>query len=219
MIKAVIYDMDGIIIDSEPLWRKAEIKSLGSVGVSLTEDMCRQTMALRIDEVVEYWFRQFPWKNTSKKQVEASLWKNILQLIKDEGSLKKGVIESLEFVKKKNFKIALASTSYMILIKTVLEKFHLTDYFKVIHSAEFEEYGKPHPGVYIHTANKLGVGYHECVGIEDSINGMIAVKAAKMKCIAIPEKELMNDKRVGIADIVISSLLMINEKTLIQLNM
>lgn len=210
--------MDGILIDSEPLWRKTEMKSLSTVGVSLTEDMCRQTMGLRIDEVVKYWFHRFPWKDTSKKQVEELMLENIIQLTKKEGEPKEGVIESLEFAKQQNLKIALASSSSMVLIDTVLNKLQIKDYFEVIHSAEFEDYGKPHPGVYMTTANKLGLEPHACVVIEDSINGIIAAKAAKMRCIAIPDKEFMEDKRLGIADIVISSLLKINEEILSQVN-
>ncbi|HVF69852.1 MAG TPA: hexitol phosphatase HxpB [Xanthomonadales bacterium] len=218
MIQAVIFDMDGVLIDSEPLWRKAAIKSFSTVGVRLTDDMCKETMGTRVDEVVNYWYHKFPWENTQKKLVEELIWENVIRLVKDEGKVKEGVRESLEFVKKQKLKIALASTSAMVLINTVLDKLGLQGYFEVIHSAEFEDYGKPHPGVYLTTAKKLGVQPQACVAIEDSINGMIAAKAAKMKCIAIPEKELVGDKRLGIADIVIPSLLEINQETWSRIN-
>lgn len=206
MIKAVIYDMDGVLIDSEPLWRRTEIETFAKVGVKLNDDMCRQTTGFRVDEVIEHWYHKFPWKNISKKEVEEMIWKNIIQLVKTEGSAKDGVYESLKFLKRENVKIALASSSTLTLIKAVMEKLQLEDYFEVIHSAEFEEYGKPHPGVYISTAKQLNINPAFCVAIEDSINGIIAAKAAKMKCIAIPEKELQGDKRLGIADFTISSL-------------
>lgn len=218
MIKAVIYDMDGIIIDSEPLWEKTKIKSFETVGVMLTKEMCSQTVGLRVDEYVEYYYHRFPWENTSKKEIEKLNWENIIQLVKDEGEIKEGVRQSLEFFKKKNLKIGLASTSNMLLINTVLDKLNLQNFFEVIHSAEFEDHGKPHPGVYLTTAKKLGVDPHSCLAIEDSINGIIASKAAKMKCIAVPEKELREDKRIGIADIILSSLLEINQEVLDDIN-
>lgn len=212
MIKAVIYDMDGVLIDSEPLWRQAEIKTFADVGVQLTDTMCRETTGLRVDEVVEYWYHKFPWQNTPKKEVEEILWKSIIHLVKTEGVAKEGVYESLKFVKSKNVKLALASTSAMMLINAVIEKLQLKDYFEVIHSAEFETYGKPHPGVYLSTAKQLNVNPAFCIAIEDSINGIVAAKAAKMKCIAIPDDVLQGDKRLGIADITLFSLKDVNQE-------
>jgi beta-phosphoglucomutase-like phosphatase (HAD superfamily) len=216
MIQAVIYDMDGVIIDSEPLWRDAEIASFATVGISLTDEMCRQTTGLRVDEVVEYWFHRFPTDSSKAEKVEALIWENVIRLVKDKGKAKKGVIESLEFFKSKDLKIALASTSAMVLINTVLDKLNLRKYFAELHSAEFEEFGKPHPNVYITTAKKLEVPAHTCIAIEDSINGILAAKAAKMKCIAIPE--VMDDKRLGIADVVVPSLADVNDDLWKQLN-
>lgn len=218
MIKAVIYDMDGVLIDSEPLWRKAEIRSFAKFNISLTEDMCKMTTGLREDEVVAYWFREFHVKSGNEKLIEKQIWKYIIELIQTESKPKDGVFESLEFFKKKNLKLALASTSAMILINTVIDKFQIRDYFEVIHSAEFEKNGKPHPDVYISTAKKLGAHTIECVAIEDSFNGIIAAKAAKMKCVAIPEKEFLEDKRLGIADVVLSSLNEVNDDLLEKLN-
>jgi mannitol-1-/sugar-/sorbitol-6-/2-deoxyglucose-6-phosphatase len=203
---AAIYDMDGILIDSEPLWRRAEIALFTQLGVHLSEDMCRQTMGLRVDEVVEYWYQRFPWRGVAKAEVEERLWRDMIQLVQAEGIAKAGVYTSLEFLRGKHIRLALASTSAMALIDAVLAKLRLRDTFEVIHSAEFEAYGKPHPGVYLTTASRLGVAPTACLAIEDSINGMIAAKAARMRCIAIPDASLANDRRVGIADVVLSSL-------------
>jgi mannitol-1-/sugar-/sorbitol-6-/2-deoxyglucose-6-phosphatase len=212
MIKAVIYDMDGILIDSEPLWRRAEIDVFRQVGVHLSEDMCRQTTGLRMDETVDYWYRRFRWRGASKKQIIEMVYKEVIHLVKTEGFANEGVYSSLEFVREQGAKSALASTSDMALIGAVLEKLQLKDRFAVIHSAEFEVYGKPHPAVYLSTARQLGVDPTSCVAIEDSINGMVAAKAARMKCIAIPDPILIGDKRLGIADVVLSSLKNIDQE-------
>lgn len=203
--------MDGVIIDSEPLWREAEIEAFATVGIPLTEALCRETMGLRVDEVVEHWFHRFSVGAEKGKVVEEHIWENVIRLVKGRGEAKEGVRGSLDFFRGKGVRLALASTSAMALINTVLDKLALRSYFEELHSAEFEPYGKPHPGVYISMAKRLGVPAHTCLAIEDSINGILAAKAAKMKCVAIPEKELAGDKRLGIADAVVGSLTEIND--------
>ncbi len=218
MISAVIFDMDGVLIDTEPLWREAKKTVFGSVGINVTDDLLRQTMGIRIDEIVDSLYKQYPWKGPSKKQVIDQMSNQVLQLIKKEGKAKLGVTEALDSIKKNNLRLALASVVTLEMINTVLEKLEIKQYFEVIRSAEFEEYGKPHPAVYINTAKELNVMPQFCVAVEDSINGIIAAKAAKMKCIAVPPEETIGDKRLGIADVVISSLLEVNENTLNQIN-
>ena len=72
-MRAAIFDMDGVLIDSEPLWRRAEKQVFGTVGIKLTEEMCEQTMGLRTDEVIAYWYKRFPWSGKSLKSVEQEL--------------------------------------------------------------------------------------------------------------------------------------------------
>ena len=101
---------------------------------------------------------------------------------------------------------ALASSSSYRIIDAVVDKFGLRNRFELIYSAQEEPFGKPHPGVYISAAQKLGVTPESCLAIEDSINGVVSAKAAKMKCIAVPEPAARNDRRYGIADVVLDSL-------------
>jgi len=211
MIKAVIYDMDGVLIDSEPFWRQAEVESFKSVGVFITKEMCYQTTGLRIDEVVAFWYQKMPWEGVSQSEVADLILKNVIELVEKKGQAKEGVLESLEFIKKQNVKLALASSSALVLIKTVIAKLGIQNYFEIVHSAEFESYGKPHPDVYLTAAKKLDIEPRFCVAIEDSVNGIISAKAAKMKCVAVPENGQEGDRRLGIADAVISSLNGIND--------
>lgn len=206
MIKAVIFDMDGLLIDSEPLWRKAELEEFNSIGVTLTPSMAAQTMGLRTDEVVAYWYKRYPWTTPSQQVVSERLDKRVLQIIKDEGLAKEGVSEVISACKNAGLPMAVASSSSRILINTVLQKFGIKDDMSVIHSAHDETYGKPHPAVYLTTAQELGVHPDQCLAFEDSINGVLSAKAAKMKCIAIPELDTRDDKRFGIADDILHSL-------------
>ncbi|MDQ3098948.1 MAG: hexitol phosphatase HxpB [bacterium] len=207
MIKAIIFDMDGLLIDSEPLWAEAELNAFIAVGVPLTLEMTKQTMGLRIDEVVQHWFAQYPWDKLSKKEVESIIVKNVIELVKEKGVSRDGVNEIIELFSKANLPMSIASSSQTEIINAVMEKLQIADRMKVVYSAEHESYGKPHPGVYITTAGKLEIFPENCLALEDSPNGVLAAKAAKMKCIAVPDEKMKGDKRFAIADTMLNSLL------------
>jgi len=205
-IDAVIYDMDGLIIDSEPFWKKAEIKVFGTVGVHLTEEDCAQTTGFRFDEVVSFWFAKQPWTGKTVEQVHDEVLDEMEYYITHHAKEMPGVHASLEFFKGKGIRISLASSSAMRLIMATVKKLKIEPYFEALVSAEHETFGKPHPAVFIRTAERLGVSPQKCLVIEDSFNGVLAAKAAKMKCIAIPEYAGFNDPRFVIADWKLKSL-------------
>ena len=118
----------------------------------------------------------------------------------------------LSFFESHNITLALASSSKVQIIETVLEKLKIKNRFKLYHSAQFEKQGKPHPAVFITTAKKLGVEPSNCLVFEDSINGVISAKAAGMKVVALPDKYLTGDDKFKIADLIISSLNEFGEK-------
>jgi sugar-phosphatase len=206
MINAVIFDMDGLLIDSEPFWREAEVLAFGQVGIALTEDDCVQTIGLRLDEVVDYWYRQHPWHSISRQAVGEVILAKYLDLVAERGQAKTGVMETLEFLRAQNVRMAIGSSSYIILIEAVVRRLGIADYFDALCSAEFEPFGKPHPGVYITAAQKLGVSRQECLVFEDSLRGVLAAKAAEMKCVCVPDPSLVGDRRLVIADHVIPTL-------------
>ena len=205
-IAAVIFDMDGLLIDSEPLWQEAEILVFERVGIKLTCELCQQTQGLRIDEVVEYWYLRYPWTNLTKLEVEKSIIDKVIELIELKGEPLAGVDKAIAFVRRKNVKIALASSSAMIIIQAALQKLSLSETFTEVYSAESEVLGKPHPGVYLTTAKKLNIPPQSCLALEDSLNGVLAAKAAQMKCIAIPEASQLDNPKFAIADRVLQSL-------------
>lgn len=206
MIKAVIFDMDGLLIDSEPLWHEAEIEVFRQVNISLNTQLCLRTTGLRIDQVVDYWYQRFPWEELTKQQIAERIVNRVIELISFKGIAKEGVNYALAFFEQQNIKIALASSSAYRIIDVVLNKLSIRERFQEVYSATEEEYGKPHPSVYITTAKKLQVLPEECLVIEDSLNGVLAGKAARMKCIAIPEDTNYSPK-FALADLILMSLL------------
>src|SRR5947208_3546407 len=149
MIEAAIFDMDGLLIDSEPFWVESEKKVFASVGFNLTDEMCLQTFGMRIQEVIPYWYNYQPRDKSQKSfaQMQKEILKNVTLLIQEKGKLFDGSEEVIRLFKDKHIKTALASSSPVQIIDAVLDKFSLKKYFIAIRSAEFEDYGKPHPAI------------------------------------------------------------------------
>lgn len=205
-MKAVIFDMDGVLIDSEPLWKIAEIEGFGRVGIDLTHTDCEETVGLRMDEVVKLWYNKVGWDGPSLQEVEDDIIDVLIREIKSQGKALEGVYESLESIRKANLKIGLATSSANRILEVVLEKLDIRSYFDAVHSAEHESHGKPHPAVFLSAAEKLNVHPNDCLVIEDSLNGVIAAKAARMKVVAIPEKTHHFDEKLKLADKILPSL-------------
>jgi sugar-phosphatase len=217
MIAAVIFDMDGLLIDSEPFWRQAEMEVFARVGVTLTDAMCMQTTGLRIDAVVEHWYQRMPWQGTSREDVTASISGRVAELIASDAKALPGVDLALNFFKVRGFPVALCSSSPTLVIDAALRKLGLVGRLRAVVSAESEAYGKPHPAVYMTTAAKLGVKPEDCLAIEDSLNGCIAAKAARMKVIAVPEAHAER-ARFGFCEATLRSLADLDEPLFARLN-
>lgn len=204
--EAVIYDMDGVLTDSEPIWKIAMEEVFRSVGCTLTREDFQKTVGLRIDEVVHYWYSIAPWPDASPETVEKMIIQRMVELLTERATPLQGVIESLQFFQARGLKIGLATSSYDILIQTILTTLGITHYFQTVHSAEYEMFGKPHPAVYLSAAQQLDVDPKKCLVIEDSLNGIIAAKAARMTVICVPEKTHIRDPRLILADAEFESL-------------
>ena len=205
-MRTVIFDMDGLLIDSEPLWREAEMAVFESIGLHLTEELCRETTGLRVDEVVRYWHTRFPWSGPSCELITTRLLDAVQRLIIARGLLMEGARDVVTELHAEGAKLAIASSSPMELIRAVVERFSLGAYFSVLHSAEHEIAGKPDPAVYLTTMSLLGADPHQCIAFEDSLAGVRAAKAAGTMVIAVPAPEDATDPGFAVADVILTSL-------------
>jgi HAD superfamily hydrolase (TIGR01509 family) len=195
-----------LLIDSEPFWRRAEIEVFGRLGLHLTESEVRQTMGLRIDDAVRYWWERFPWTGPSPVEVERAITASVADLIAAEGAPMPGSVEAVALCRHLGLEVAVCSGSYAVVIEAALRRLDIESLVSVWHSAEWEPLGKPHPGSYLTTADKLGLDPVTCLAVEDSFNGAIAAKAARMRVVVVPESSALSSPRWGFCDAVLASL-------------
>lgn len=205
-IKAVIFDMDGVIIDSEPLWRRVMIDNFTSLGIPFDDESCRKTTGLRFDEVAAYWFELYHIQKNTIPEFSKKVINDLCYLISEEGKLMPGVLQFIEYIKHRGIKIGLGTSSNQQLMNHVLKTLSISQYFDALSSAENMKYGKPHPQVFLTCAERLNVLPHDCLVVEDSVNGLIAGKAAQMKVLVIPDKESKHKIAFEIADYKLESL-------------
>ena len=203
---ASVFDMDGLLVDSESLWQVAEVEILGALGVPIDPHACRQTKGMFVNEVTAYWHERFPWRGPATGEVAAQVVDRVCELVIERGVLRPGVHDALELCRRHGLELAIASSSQYRLIELVLGHFGLAGEFAAIHSAEEEPYGKPHPGVYLGAASKLGADPTRCLAWEDAGAGVLAAKAARMVCVAVPEPGERSQPAFAIADAVLGSL-------------
>ncbi len=213
-IEAVIFDMDGVLIDSENLWQQSEKELFSVLGIELTDDLLEQTRGLRTKEMVAHWCGMFKISSISQQELNEKYNSQMLQKMRAQVPLMKGAVEAILFFKEKNIPVALASCSTMEHIEAAMGKYNLAGYFDLMVSAANGMPGKPHPEVYIQTASKLGIEPTACLAIEDSFFGVISAKAARLKVMAMPDPLEYEQERFGAADLKIRSLTEINDSLL-----
>jgi len=202
MIKAIIFDMDGVLVDSEPFNIEIEKRQFELNHLSISEEEHHQYMGVATDVM---------WREIAKGQslplpVEALIEQNKTESIHYFTELKEipvmpGLIDLLEKLTSKNFPIAVASSSFPEIIELILQKTGLRKHFQVVVSSQEAGKSKPEPDVFLLAAKQLGINPENCMVIEDSANGIKAAKAAGMRCIAFegPGANPANQKQADAA--------------------
>lgn len=127
-LKAVIFDMDGVLVDSEGFWAKAEREVFSSYGALVTDELAAQTKYMTTKEVTEFWYGKFPWENLNVSSVEEEVVSKVIELIQTENCTMSGVQEFIKDLKSKNYKIGLATNAPLRVADAVLEKLQVRDF-------------------------------------------------------------------------------------------
>jgi mannitol-1-/sugar-/sorbitol-6-/2-deoxyglucose-6-phosphatase len=211
MLNTVIFDMDGLLIDSEPFWEEAGKETLKKFNVSLSAAQYHISTGLRSSEWIEHWFGHFNISMEHAAEAEATIVKSAIEKIKLKAEPFPGAQYIVDFFKRRNFKIGVASSSPLELINIVTQKLQIDAMVTAKASAEHLPNGKPHPQVFLNCAELLRSSPSSCICFEDSFNGMIAAKAARMKCVVVPARNHQQEARWAAADLKLSSLQNFND--------
>jgi sugar-phosphatase len=203
--------MDGLLIDSEPLWNEAAAEVFARYGIILTAQQYATTTGLRTKEFINYWFHYFKVPTANTDSIENDIIEKVIELVVKKGRPMPGLAHIFNFFVDRKFKIGLASSSPAKLIDVVVDLLQVRNHLDTITSAALLQYGKPHPEVYLNCAHDLDSTPAECICFEDSFPGMIAVKAARMKCVVVPDPKISKELKWHAADLKISSLQNFND--------
>lgn len=213
MLKAIIFDMDGVLIDSvKYIWRSFD-SLLRDQGVSFTDDYIKKNLSRSLRDNLISWKKEFDIKDYDILEFSKKSGKIQLELMKNEKP-EIGLIDLLEQAKKMNIKCAVATSSLRWRAEAILDLLKLRNYFEVLVTAEDVIKHKPDPEVFIEAARRVGVNPEECVVIEDAENGVKTAKNGNMKAIGFLTKYHSRNE-LSHADLVVSNF---NELTLERLN-
>jgi len=203
---SALFDMDGVLIDSEPLWYEAANDAFMPYGIRLNPTEYARSIGLRTKEFVDYWLKEYGVNSSLAPSIEAEINTLVINKIDQKGMVMPGVLATLEQLKTRGYSIGLATSSPTALINVVVDKLNIRSYFSAFASAENLPFGKPHPQVYLNCAMALEQPASRCFCVEDSFNGLISAKSARMFCIAIPAPEFRHQPRFQAADLILNSL-------------
>jgi beta-phosphoglucomutase family hydrolase len=217
MLKAVIFDMDGVIIDSEPIHMKLENETYKKLSIEVTGEEHHSFVGSTSHYMWETLKNKYKLKQTLEELIEydRSTYFKHLNSKECEITLIDGVKELIEELHEKGIKLAIASSSPLNVIEVIAKKFQIEEYFEVFVTGDYVERSKPEPDIFLFAAEKLGVSPENCVVIEDSHNGVRAAKKAGMKCVGI-NTDAAGSQDISMADLVINSFKEVNYKRLCQ---
>lgn len=220
--------MDGLLIDTEPVWRAAQSAVFAGFGVALSESDLLDSTGQPIEELIPIWRQRSPTpdpagpEQTDTEQTDTELTDaeiageiidRVIAHVTAEGQPMPGVTVAIALFERCGLRLAIASSSPLRLIDAVCDRLGLTR-IEVRCSAMDEARGKPAPDVYLTAARRLGVAAASCLALEDSPAGIASARSAGMRCVAVPDPLLAADPRYREADLVLESLTSLDQAAL-----
>jgi len=204
-IRAVIFDMDGVIVDSEPVWNRSRVELAGAHGRSWSEELQRACMGRSTEEWAEIMRERVPLQMTAA-EVMAEMRERMLSAYRAHLPVLPGAVEAVHRMAGA-FAVAMASGSMTALIEHVLRATGLDHAISVVVLGDTIPRGKPAPDIYLEAARRLGVPPGDCVGVEDSSNGLRSLRAAGMRAVAVPSPGYpLSEEALALADLRLASL-------------
>ena len=194
-IRAVVFDLDGVLADSEPWWNKIDATLLAEHGVTYRGEHHRNVLGVSYRLAVEFYKKAFGLSIPSEQmmrrrgEIATEFFANRI----DPFPATRQVLEELRHMNPP-VRLALATSSVSTSARPFLDRHRLTPFFEVIVTGEEVERGKPHPDIYLRAAEKLDVATDACLVIEDSLSGIAAAKAANMRVAAIPDSRFVDPR-------------------------
>ena len=193
MFRAIIFDLDGVLADSEPWWNQIDAQLLAEYGATYRGEYHKEVLGVSYPIAIEFYKKKFsisaPTEEMMKRRGEIAT-----EFFADRVGLFPRAKEVLEELRQMKLNLALATSSVGASARPFLDRHQLTQFFDVIVAGDEIERGKPEPDIYLHTAEKLGIAANECLVIEDSLSGIAAAKAAHMRVAAIPDRRFVDPR-------------------------
>ncbi len=200
-IKAVIFDLDGTLVDSMWIWEDIDIEFLASYGLEHPKSFQKDLNGMSFTETAMYFKERFLIPD-SVEEIKR-IW-NAMAYDKyaNEVPLKNGVLEFVKTLKSKGIKLGIASSNSIELVSTVIKRFHMETYFDTINTSCEVPKGKPAPDIYLLAAKMLKVKPEECLVFEDVMQGILAAKSANMKVCAVDDAYSVDtlEEKAAVAD-------------------
>jgi HAD superfamily hydrolase (TIGR01509 family) len=206
MITTVIFDMDGVIINSEPAFQQIEKDMFREFGINMSDEEYITYVGTNIVEMWA-WIAEKHGVKLNIDEVIAEEKRRYLAILHSDQTMDpiEGVFELIDDLHRADFRLTIASSSSCEIIKSVTEKFQIENKFDVLISSDMVENSKPSPDIFLKTAEAVQESSEKCLVIEDSENGVLAAKAANMKCIGF-RSEHTGQQDLSKADWVVESI-------------
>jgi HAD superfamily hydrolase (TIGR01509 family) len=189
--RAVIFDLDGVIADSEPWWNEIDAKLLAEYGVTYRGEYHSNVLGVSYQVAVEFFKKKFGLSVSTAEMMRRRA-QIAVEFFANRVGLFPSAKEVLQELRQMNLHLAVATSSVSASARPFLDRHQLTTFFDVIVTGDEIERGKPHPDIYLRVAEKLGIPADACLVIEDALAGVAAAKAANMRVAAIPDTRFVD---------------------------